>query len=67
MKCIAVLALVAALGASAAAAQEIKPVTSSQASLGLAGGLTTTAIAAGILAVGVVVIATVSNQQSSGT
>ncbi len=68
MKRIAVLALVAALGASTATAQEIAPVTSSQASLALLGGL-----GAGAAVFTVVIVATIAgavaaaNDSASGT
>jgi hypothetical protein len=68
MKRIAALALIAALGATSVSAEEIKPVTSSQASLGLlglGGGVAAGTIIAGIVATVVVINAVVND--NSGT
>ena len=68
MKRIAALALIAALGATSASAEEIKPVTSSQAGLGLlglGGGVAAGTIIAGIVVTAVVINAVVND--NSGT
>lgn len=68
MKRIAALALVAALGATAASAEEIKPVTSTQNTFVLFGNTfsaTTAAIVGGAVVAGAIVI--VNNNDNSGT
>ena len=68
MKRIAALALVAALGATAASAEEIKPVTSTQASLpllGFGGGITAAVVIPVVLITAVIVNEIVND--NSGT
>ena len=66
MKRIAALALVAALGATAVSAEEIKPVTSTQASLALfgAGGAITAATLIPVLVITTVIVSAVVNDNS---
>lgn len=66
MKRIAALALIAALGASAAAAQDIKPVTSTQAPV-LLGGLGATTGIVTLAVIATVVTVALTQNDAPGT